>query len=212
MPRIRSIKPEALQHRKVARLSDRAFRLWMAMLTQADDEGRFVADPEWLRTLTWGYHPSVTVDDVREALHEVTSGGLVVLYHRLNGVSRDVFGYFPSWLDHQKIDRPRPSQLPSPSTKRGKRPLNSTNGHRALDDDSTGIRRGSEGSEGSDRIGRIRSDLLPPPTPPRGDPVPVGLGAEAPAAGPDEPPLSPEENAARAKALASVLAARMRRL
>jgi hypothetical protein len=68
VPRIRTLKPEALQHRKVGRLNDRQFRLWVGMLTQADDEGRLVADAEQLRLQVFGYHPRVTARDVDAAL------------------------------------------------------------------------------------------------------------------------------------------------
>src|SRR5262245_17332452 len=119
MPRIRSLKPEALQHRKVGRLSDRAFRLWVAMLTQADDEGRLIADPEWLRQIAWSYHPDVTSECVAEALKELATVGLVNLYSRfltrhLRAIATPLAA-FPSWHDHQKIDRPTPSRYPSPS-------------------------------------------------------------------------------------------------
>lgn len=110
MPRIRSIKPEALQHRKVGRLSDRAFRLWVAMITLADDEGRLIADADHLRFMTWGYHPKVTTAMVVNALTEIERQGLIRLYHR------DGTGYadFPSWGDHQRIhkDHFSPSKIP----------------------------------------------------------------------------------------------------
>ena len=75
MPRIRTVKPEAPQHRKLGRVSDRAFRLWLTMLTQADDEGRLSADPGQLRLLTFGYFPEVTEVDVAGALGELSIMG-----------------------------------------------------------------------------------------------------------------------------------------
>lgn len=105
MPRIRSIKPEALQHRKVGRLSDRAFRLWVGMLTQADDEGRLVVDPDNLRVLCFGYHPKVKIEHVSAALNEILGLGLIRLY----GISQTIYADFPSWADHQVVNRPAPS-------------------------------------------------------------------------------------------------------
>ena len=84
-PRIRSLKPEAFQHRKVGRLSDRAFRLWVGMLCQADDHGRLVADIDQLRVLIFGYQDGVKGKHVQQALEEVGEGGLVRLY-RIDGL------------------------------------------------------------------------------------------------------------------------------
>lgn len=142
MPRIRTIKPEALQHRKVGKLSDRAFRLWVAMLTQSDDEGRLVCDADQLRLIALGYFPRQGRSKVEAAIQEVAASGLVQLY-TVNGTR---YANFPSWKDHQRIDRPSKSKLPPPPFDES-----STNPQRVLDERSTGI--GSErikdqGSEG----------------------------------------------------------------
>jgi hypothetical protein len=109
MPRIRSLKPEALQHRKVGRLSDRAFRLWIGMLTQADDAGRLIFDTESLRVLCFGYHPKVKSHHISDAINEVLSLGLVRMY-TISGV---YYLDFPSWSDHQVVNKESPSFLPS---------------------------------------------------------------------------------------------------
>ena len=109
MPRIRSIKPEALQHRKVGRLSDRAFRLWIGMLTQADDAGRLIFDTESLRVLCFGYHPKIKTAHISDAINEVLGLGLVRMYT----VSGVYYLDFPSWGDHQVINKESPSFLPS---------------------------------------------------------------------------------------------------
>lgn len=108
MPRIRTLKPESLQHRKVGRLSDRAFRLWIGMLTQADDQGRLVADLEQLRVLIFGYHPKVLTRHVATARDELCGVGLIRVY-RSGGAD---YADFPSWKDHQSIDRAKASKLP----------------------------------------------------------------------------------------------------
>ena len=109
MARIRSLKPEAMLHRKVGRLSDRAFRLWIAMLTQADDDGRLVADARHLRLVAFGYHERVVVKHVDHAMLEIAKVGLIRLYTH-GGVE---YADFPSWHDHQAIDRYTPSTLPA---------------------------------------------------------------------------------------------------
>jgi hypothetical protein len=92
----------------VGRLSDRAFRLWIGMLTQADDEGRLVADLEQLRVLVFGYQPKVLTRHVAAARDELREVGLVRVY-RVEGTE---YAEFPSWQDHQSIDRPKRSKLP----------------------------------------------------------------------------------------------------
>jgi hypothetical protein len=115
MPRIRSLKPEALQHRKVGRLSDRAFRLWVACLTQADDYGRLIFDPGQFRLLVWGYHDAIRAAEVLGALRELVGTGLVrgYLVDKPAAGAGTVYLDFPSWQDHQKVDHARKSGLPA---------------------------------------------------------------------------------------------------
>jgi hypothetical protein len=110
VPRIRTLKPEHKQHRKVGRLSDAHYRLWAGLLTESDDEGRLEVDPVRLRLLVWGYHPEVTVEMVEERLKDLDATGLVRLY----SVKNVQYAVFPSFLDHQRIDRPQKSKLPKP--------------------------------------------------------------------------------------------------
>ena len=136
MPRIRTLKPEHRQHRKVGQLSDRAYRLWVGMILEADDEGRLVAEIAQLTATIFPYQRRVKIDDVHRCLDELSALNLVKLYSQ-NGTQ---YAWFPSWRDHQKIDRPRPSKLPSYEA--------SLNDQRALDDDSTKPRADLIGSEG----------------------------------------------------------------
>jgi len=137
MARIRSFKPEAAQHRKVGRLSIPARWLWFVLVTQADDEGRLVADGGQLKLAAFGYD-RITPSRVVELLEEIAATGLIRLYE-LGAVP---YLDFPSWKDHQRIDRPTPSKLPPYS--------DSTSPRRVLDESSTSPRRGSDGSEGSE--------------------------------------------------------------
>ncbi|HEV8642059.1 MAG TPA: hypothetical protein VGV13_13245 [Methylomirabilota bacterium] len=160
MPRIRSLKPEHRQHRKVGQLSHFEYRLWIGMLLEADDEGRLVADDDQLRAVVFGFH-QVRPADVEIALLRIAKKGLVRLY-RVRGTR---FAFFPSWLDHQRIDRPQPSKLPPPpaltihersSKKRRTITERSTNARHRSDLDLIGSdQRGSEGigGEGSVRGG-----------------------------------------------------------
>jgi hypothetical protein len=172
MPRIRTIKPEAFQHRKVGRLTDRQFRVWVAMLTQADDEGRLVADASQLRALIYGYQPRVRTEEIEAAIQHLAGVGLITLYSTNDrrafdeGGQRDRnetprFAFFPSWRDHQRIDRPRKSQLPGPPT--AQNAAGSPSSTTPFDEPSTNDRESSRGvarpRRGSDRKG---SSPLPP--------------------------------------------------
>jgi hypothetical protein len=149
MPRIRTFKPESRQHRKTGRLTDFQHRLWAGMILEADDEGRLVWDAEQLRGLIWSYHPNVAASDVDAAMRVLATVGLVRVY-RVRGQE---YVFFPSWNDHQKIDKPRPSTLPAPPANTKNRNLgvheSSTNDRRPVGEASKSIRRGSKGSEGS---------------------------------------------------------------
>lgn len=108
MPRIRTLKPEHKVHRKVGQLEDRPYRLWVGLVTEADDEGRFVADADQLRALVFPYQTRLTTAKVDAALDALASVGLVTLY-RSNGTR---YGCFPDWTEHQKISHAIPSKLP----------------------------------------------------------------------------------------------------
>lgn len=161
MARIRSLKPEAPQHRKVGRLSIWARWLWVVMITQADDEGRLPADPGQLRLLAFGYDEDITTAKVSALLDEIAATGLIVIYP----VAGVPYAYFPSWADHQRINRPTPSKLPPPPSQ-----PSSVSPQGAVTDLSvspqgglTGDRRDrrKEGKEGSAR-GTIAAPTVPP--------------------------------------------------
>jgi len=146
MPRIRSLKPEHRQHRKVGSLSDFDYRLWVGMLCEADDEGRLIFDPGQLRILVFPYQPRITTTTIIAGARRVAQVGLIRLYS-VNGTT---YADFPSWKDHQKIDRPTRSRLPTYESSSSTPPLfdePSTSPRES----STSPRRGSEGSEGSKR-------------------------------------------------------------
>lgn len=124
MARIRTLKPEHKLHRKVGPLSHVEYRLWIGMITEADDEGRLVADPGQLRAEIFGHHLDITTDHITSGLKTLCESGLVRLYE-VAGVR---YVEFPSWHDHQRINRPIPSILPSYES--------SLNAHGALNEDS----------------------------------------------------------------------------
>jgi hypothetical protein len=152
MPRIRTLKPEHRQHRKVGPLSDFTYRLWVGMILEADDEGRLVADPFSLRSQVFSYRHKTRLSAISSALLALSDAGLARLYV-VDGVQ---YVWFPSWHDHQRIDKPQPSRLPAHP--------DSTNGPRTFPERSTNVPRGSEGS----KEGKGSSTPDPPPARPVG--------------------------------------------
>jgi hypothetical protein len=160
MPRIRSLKPEHRQHRKVGPLSDFEYRLWVGMLCEADDEGRLVADAAQLRALIWPYHPHVSAENVEKCLLILEKSGLIRLYF----VANTRYCQFPSWSDHQVINKKKPSVLPPCPAPRGRKLLprnsgTSTGAVREQYGSSTGALPGDR--KGSDLI--LPPPLIPPP-------------------------------------------------
>jgi hypothetical protein len=110
MPRIRTLKPEHKGHRHIGPLSDRAYRLWVGLVTEADDEGRLACDVRHFRSVIFSYQ-TISAPKVQAALDEILATDSLRRYE----VQGAAYLYFPSWHEHQKIDRPKVSTLPAPS-------------------------------------------------------------------------------------------------
>lgn len=109
-PRIRTLKPEVHQHERIGRLSDKARLLFFGLVTLADDEGRFRALPSVVLGHVFPYDAAVTPARLAKLLAEVEASGTLLLY-AVDGVP---YGAFRNWRDHQRIDKPTPSELPPP--------------------------------------------------------------------------------------------------
>lgn len=110
MPRIRMLKPDHRLHRKVGTLDDATYRLWVSLIMESDDEGRFVCNASQLLAQTWGLRSGVAPEAVQNSIRRLRALRLIALYN-VNGVR---YGHFPSWYDHQKPKYPTPSKLPIP--------------------------------------------------------------------------------------------------
>lgn len=164
MPRIRSLKPEHRQHRKIGPLSHFDYRLWVGLLFEVDDAGRMVYDPLQVRASVFPYYRNLKVEAVVLGVVRLAELGLVRVY-QVAGVK---YLEFPSWLDHQKIDHPTGSKLPP------YHPENDVSRGLANPREVSRLsaRAGADRSEGSDLIGSDRIDgtlararELPAPTP-----------------------------------------------
>lgn len=107
MARIRSVKPDFWEDEKVGRVPRDARLLWIAIWNQADDVGRFRADPRLLSRQAFPYD-SDALEVVVAGLAALSKAGLIRLYV----VEGQQYGDIPNFLKHQRISKPQPSKFP----------------------------------------------------------------------------------------------------
>lgn len=109
MPRIRTVKPSFWGSGATAQLSRDARLLTIGLISFADDDGRFLGSTAAINGYVFP-NDDLPPAKVRRWLDEVAKVGLVHEYQR-DGVR---YGCFPTWHEHQVINRYTPSTLPEP--------------------------------------------------------------------------------------------------
>lgn len=109
MARIRTTKPSFWGSGTVAQLSRDARLLTLGLISFADDDGRFLGSTAAVNGFVFP-NDDLAPRVVRRWLDEISGIGLIHEY-ACNGVS---YGCFPSWHEHQVINRYTPSSLPAP--------------------------------------------------------------------------------------------------
>lgn len=105
----RVIKESIRTSKKVNALSDFEFRLWLYLITYADDFGRGSADPELLKGLVFPRRKGITEKQIQTALDGLANNGMVILYE----VEEEPYFYFPNWDKHQRVQTKK-SRFPDP--------------------------------------------------------------------------------------------------
>jgi hypothetical protein len=106
--RIRSIKPEILDTKRTAALSHEAWRLFVSMITLADDYGNLIAEPRRLEGAVFWASPTST--PIEELVVELVAAELVHVYE-----SRGcLFAHLTGWAEHQRVDKPGPAKADKP--------------------------------------------------------------------------------------------------
>ncbi len=106
--RIRTIKPEILENERTAGLQHDAWRLFVSMITLADDYGNLNGHPERLTgSVFWA---SGLSRGIRELLAELSGAELVRLY----SVRGQSYVAIVGWKQHQKVDKPGNPRVPGP--------------------------------------------------------------------------------------------------
>lgn len=109
MARIRTVKPSFWGSKAIAPLSRDARLLALGLISFADDDGRFLASINAINGYVFP-NDELPPPKVRKWLNECAKTGLVHEYEA-EGIR---YGCFPSWHEHQVINRYTPSTLPEP--------------------------------------------------------------------------------------------------
>lgn len=110
------MKPEFWESESVALCSHEARLLFLGLVSNADDEGRFRASGLQIRRMVYPHddggqgRPLTTAAEIERWRDELASRGLVALYR----VGDKLFGHLPGWKEHQRVDHPGKSYLPEP--------------------------------------------------------------------------------------------------
>lgn len=105
----RIIKESICSSDKISSLSDFEFRLWIGLITQADDMGRGDARPAIIKGRVFPLRDRVTAKDIDAAVHGLAAKGCISLY-TVGGKS---YFWFPTWSEHQRIRDCKP-KYPGP--------------------------------------------------------------------------------------------------
>jgi hypothetical protein len=105
----RIIKDSICSSEKISALSDFEFRLWVGLITQADDAGRGDARPAIIKGRIFPLRERVSIRDIDSALHTLAAGSCVSLY----SVGGKPYYLFPNWAAHQRIRECKP-KYPAP--------------------------------------------------------------------------------------------------
>ncbi|MFD8320748.1 RodZ family helix-turn-helix domain-containing protein [Kitasatospora purpeofusca] len=110
MARIRSVKPEAWVSETLAEVSIPAMVTFLGMTNHADDHGRHRDVAAIVYGLVWPMREEITRAHVEDHLQQLATAGAICRYTGCDG--RRYFHY-PTWRNHQKIDKPALSRLPA---------------------------------------------------------------------------------------------------
>ena len=107
MARIRSIKPELPRDAKLAKVSRATRYTFLLLLTQADDEGYFIATPRTLVGAIYPHDPDVTETVLTSELDSLLALGVIRCFDTPDGI----VGQLANFARHQRIDHASKSHL-----------------------------------------------------------------------------------------------------
>lgn len=110
MPRIRSLKPDIWADEALGGCPVGARLLFIGLITQSDDHGRFRAAPALVRSTIFPYDESLTLRRVSEWLTALEGANLIEIY----STHGETFGVFRAWVKNQRMDNASAPLYPEP--------------------------------------------------------------------------------------------------
>ncbi|MEV7770475.1 hypothetical protein [Kitasatospora sp. NPDC086791] len=110
MARIRTIKPTFFTSLTIADLTAEQRLTFIGLWTHVDDDGRCVDDPRLIKAAVWPLDDR-SAADIESDLRALSESSLIVRYI----LNRKRFMAVSNWHEHQRINRPTPSELPDPA-------------------------------------------------------------------------------------------------
>ena len=111
MARKRMIDPRIWESEQVQGLTESQFKLFIYLISSADDEGRFKANAKMIASHAFPMNEAYGSRECENDLREISDDGLIQLYD-LEGKR---YGCHPNWKVFQTIKKPQPSTVPPPS-------------------------------------------------------------------------------------------------
>lgn len=116
--RIRTFKPELLDHDRYAELTDAAARLFHGVVLNADDRGNCPAGASWIAGRIFHGRPKNKIQ-VGKLLHELEAAGLIDRYKVDGAPYMAIVGWNQKGSPtYQRIDKPQPPKYPLPTSVR----------------------------------------------------------------------------------------------
>lgn len=167
MPRIRTIKPEFFTSDTVTQLPLTARLTFVGLWTYADDEGRGRDDPRLVKAALWPLDDAHGRDDVEADLAALEDARLIIRY----AVGERRYFQIRGWKDHQRINRPTPSDIPACVLTE-----HSVSPHVQISEPSRPERKGKEGEEeeGTDTVAKATGDERREGAPKDDGVIPIG--------------------------------------
>ena len=105
MPRKRIIDPEFWSDEEIGQWPHSVRLFYIGLWNFADDEGRFKAHNNLLKSQIFPYDDKIDIDKLKKALKNK------IQWYEVNSSQ---YGYIRNFLKHQRIDKPSVSKLPIP--------------------------------------------------------------------------------------------------
>jgi len=110
MARKRILDPGIWQSQDFGNLTTLAKLVFIGLFSQADDEGRGRANPQYIKNTLFPYDEDLKRKDIESAFSEIAKNMSIVFYESDGGE----YYALTHWEVWQKVDKPQKSKLPEP--------------------------------------------------------------------------------------------------